>query len=357
VEQASSLARTPGTNAANGKAAWLPLVALFCGVATVAFIVYFVGFDAILQPLARVGWGFFWIVTLNGARHFLRAINLVVALPRRERTFSVAEAFAARLAGETINTVAFTGPVLGDAAKAAMMNRKVKLEHSATAVIVDEIVYYISSLVLILAGAVAILSAYGAGLAVRLMLAGLVVFSFGVFCGLWWVLRREIKPIAWAIRKCRDRWFVPKYVRKRRDQICEVETRVMLFKDDRPRAFRIIVFLVIAAHFLSVVEAYVGMRLLGLDATAFNAFIVESLTKALNFTFFLIPGTVGAYEGGNGVILSLLGYTAGAGVALALVRRGAILFWTFIGGLVLLWRGAESTAEQIAESGGPAESE
>jgi uncharacterized membrane protein YbhN (UPF0104 family) len=193
-------------------------------------------------------------------------------------------------------------------------------------------------------------------LTLRIVLAGLVLFSIGIFFGLWWVLKREIKPIEWTIRKCRDRWFVPKYVRRRRDQICEVEANVLLFKDERPRAFRTIVGLTIATHVLSVVEAYAAMRMLGLDSTAANAFIVESLTKAVNFTFFLIPGTVGAYEGGNGVILSLLGYTAGAGVALALVRRGGILFWTVIGGVILLLHGAGTAAEQLTESG-PAGSE
>ena len=319
------------------------------GIAGLVFIIYFVGVDAILEPMRRIGWGFFWIVALNGARHYLRAVNLYVAVPRSERTFGVRHALSARLAGETINTIAFTGPVLGDAAKAAMLQRKIPLEHSATAVIIDAIIYYVTSLMLILAGAIVVLYAFGAGVAVNVALVALVLFSAAVFVGVWLVVRNDFKPVSWLIKKIEGRWFCPKVLVRKRDDIYDVECNVVQFYDDRPRAFSILVGIILLTHFLSVCEAYIAMRMLGSDVTWANAFIVESLTKAVNFVFFLIPGTVGAYEGGNSLIFTMLGYSAGAGVALALVRRGAILFWTAVGGIILMWRGAKQGAEQVAE--------
>jgi uncharacterized protein (TIRG00374 family) len=329
----------------------MPIAGLGLGIAALAFIVYFVGLDAIVDSLRKIGWlGFLLIVLLNGIRHVLRAVNMYYAVPEAERSFSIQNAFAARLAGETINTIAFTGPFLGDAAKAAMLNRKTSGEQSATAVIVDEIIYYISSLVLILAGAVVVLWAYGTGMALNLILIGLIAFSFLVFAGTLWVVRKDIKPISWVIKKAGKRWFVPNYLVRKRDEIYDVECNVIKFHDERPRAFALITGITLLTHFLSVLEAYWAMQMLGLPVTAANAFIVESLTKAVNFVFFLIPGTIGAYEGGNSLILSSLGYGAGAGVALALVRRGGILFWTFIGGLILLFRGAKQSAAQMVES-------
>lgn len=342
--------KSKGKNGDRRSGGWLPFAGFAFGIAGLVFIIYVVGIDAILQPLRQIGWGFFWIVGLNGIRHYLRAINLYVAVPRSERTFSVRHALAARLAGETINTIAFTGPLLGDAAKTAMLQRKISLEHSATAVIVDEIVYYITSLLLILGGAMVVLYAFGTGIMLNAVLVGLVVFSLAVFFGLWWVVSHDVKPLSWFIKKCGKRWFVPNFLVRKKDDIYGVECNVVEFHDERPRAFWIILGLILVTHFLSVLEAFLAMRMLGLSVTAASAFIVESLTKAVNFIFFLIPGTVGAYEGGNGLIFTLLGYSAGAGVALALVRRGGILFWTFIGGLILLWRGAKQGAEQLAET-------
>jgi pimeloyl-ACP methyl ester carboxylesterase len=337
----------PGEKKSKG---WLPLAGFAFGVVAFVLIIYFVGLETISEPLGRIGLGFFWIVLLNFLRHYLRAVNLYIAVPRKERGFGIAQALAARHAGETINTIAFTGPVLGDAAKASMLERDVPLEHTATAVIIDEIIYYISSLLLIIAGAIVVLYSYGGGIALNLILFGLVLFSIVVLAGMWWVVRKNITPISWLIKKTTGRWFMPRALARRRDDIEDVESNVIQFHDERPRTFMILTAIILLTHVLSVFEAFWAMRMLGLEVTVAGAFIVESLTKAVNFVFFLIPGTVGAYEGGNSLILTSLGYTAGAGVALALVRRGGILFWTLIGGIILLWRGAKRSAEQIMES-------
>jgi uncharacterized membrane protein YwzB len=311
---------------------------------------YFIGFDTILEPLSKIGFGFAFIIALNGIRHYLRAITLYVAVPKEERAFSIKNAFSARLAGEAINTVAFTGPLLGDAAKAAMLNRKVPLEHSATAVIIDEVIYYISSLLLILAGAIVVLYVHGStGTPINIILFSLIAFSFLVFIGLWLTIRYEVTPISWLINKIGHKRFFPRSLRKRREEIKDVELNVLKFYDERRRAFLIITAIIVLTHFLSVAEAYWAMQLLGFDLFVSTAFIIESLTKAVNFVFFLIPGTIGAYEGGNSVILKLLGYSAGAGIALALVRRGAIIFWTLVGGAILMWRGAQKGVEELEE--------
>ena len=98
---------------------------------------------------------------------------------------------------------------------------------------------------------------------------------------------------------------------------------------------------------MSVAEVFFALRFLGYDATFATSFIIESLTKVINAVFGFIPGAIGVYEGGNGVILKTLGYAVGTGVALALVRRGAILFSTLVGIVVLLWRTAERGAAHL----------
>ena len=345
----------PAANAAEAKSTnWLPIAGFVFGVAVLVFIIYFVGLETIYEPLAKIGWGFFLIVALNGIRHYLRAVSMYLAVPKSERTFSVRHAFSARLAGETINTIAFTGPVLGDAAKTAMLNRKINVEHSATAVIIDEVIYYITSLMLILAGSIVVLSAYGTGLALNLILFGLILFGVVILSGIWLFVRKEVKPISWLIKKMGHGWFIPRSLVRKQEEIFEIESNVIQFHDQRPKAFYILLGIILGTHVLSVLEAYWAMQMLGMSVPMVSAFIIESLTKAVNFVFFLIPGTIGAYEGGNSLILQALGFTAGAGVALALVRRGGILFWTLIGGIILLWRGAKTSVEQIAESEGDA---
>ena len=94
----------------------------------------------------------------------------------------------------------------------------------------------------------------------------------------------------------------------------------------------------IASHISSVTEVYVTLLMLGFPAQAGAAYIIESLTKVINFAFAFVPGTIGVYETGNGIILRTLGYTTAVGIALAIVRKAAIIFWTVIGVFVITWR-------------------
>jgi putative ABC transport system permease protein len=93
------------------------------------------------------------------------------------------------------------------------------------------------------------------------------------------------------------------------------------------------------SHATSVLEVYVALRFLGFKPQVSQAYIIESLTKVINFVFAFVPGTIGVYEGGTEVILQKgLGFTPAAGLALALVRKAAIVCWTSVGLLVLTWR-------------------
>jgi len=93
-----------------------------------------------------------------------------------------------------------------------------------------------------------------------------------------------------------------------------------------------------ASHVTSVMEVYITLELLGFVPHLGGAYIIESLTKVINFAFAFVPGTIGVYESGNGIILHTLGYAAATGVALAIVRKAAIVFWTVIGLFIITSR-------------------
>src|SRR5204862_7308673 len=79
------------------------------------------------------------------------------------------------------------------------------------------------------------------------------------------------------------------------------------------------------------------------------AYIIESLTKVINFAFGFVPGTIGVYETGNGIILRTLGYTAAIGVALGIVRKASIVFWTIIGLCIIAWRALPHAWNRVLE--------
>lgn len=326
-------------------------VTFLLGLGLLIFVVYRIGYQNLLDSLATVGWGFLLILGLNTARHFLRAASMYWAVAPDHRTFKYRNAVAARFGGEAVNFFSFAGPFLGDATKALLLKRNVSLTQGASAVIIDNILYYVTVIIVVLAGIAVLLLNYGSsGSAMSQVLFAIVIVALILFGGLIVAIVKRVTPLSRMIGFLESREIAPYFLMKRRAGLLEVERNVFQFYHDRRVDFFIVFGISISVHAISVGEVYSALYILGHDPYVSTAFIIESLTKVINAVFSFIPGTIGVYEGGNGLILKTLGYTTAVGVALALVRRGAILFSTFVGLVILLWRGAARGARHLAES-------
>ena len=329
---------------------WVQFIVFLLGLGLLFYVTYNVGFKTLGETVSRVGWGFLIVVFLNGARHFLRALSMYLVIPAQHRNFKFREAIAARLGGEAVSFVTFTGPFLGEATKAALLKRNMPLVQSSAAIIVDNILYYISVILLILCGVGVMSLAFRSSEAINdalLVVTGICVLAFiALFLMLWF----RVKPIGFVIRRLVRRNMIPNFLDKRKQVIFELEENVYEFYLHHRATFFAVFGINLLAHALSICEVYFTLKMLGFTSTLTVAFIIESLTKVINLAFSFIPGAVGVYEGGNGVILNTLGYTTATGVALALVRRGAILTWTFVGLLILLWRAVLKIKQKPAEN-------
>ncbi len=317
---------------------WLQILIFFLGLGLLFFVIYNAGFKTLGETLSRIGWGFLLIIGLNGVRHLLRALCLYLVVPPQHRLFKYRQAVAARLGGEAVSFVTFSGPLLGEATKAALLKGNIPFLQSSAAIIVDNILYYISVILIILSGVGVMSVAFSNDASMKNALLAVTVLCILAFAGLFLMLWFRIKPVGFVIRRLMRRDILPKFLDKKKEIIFELEHNVYEFYLHHRATFFAVFGINMLAHTLSIAEVYFILKLLGFASTVTIAFIIESLTKVINLSFSFIPGAVGVYEGGNGVILHTLGYATAVGVALALVRRGAILFWTFIGFLILLWR-------------------
>lgn len=318
---------------------WLHGITFALGLGLLVLLVWWIGYKTILESLVKVGWGFLIIIALNVLRHFLRSASMYLAVPREERSFKYMNAVSARFGGEAVSFVTFTGPFLGDATKAVLLKKKIPLSSGASAVLIDNVLYYVTVVVMIIVGVLALVYLYGSDSpATTRALWAIVIGAVLILAALLFAIWFQVKPLTYIIGILDDRGWVPKKVRKVEDGIMRVETNVFEFYRNRTRDFFLLGGISVFVHFVSVCEVYLSLKLLGYESFWSTAFIIESLTKVINVVFGFIPGTIGVYEGGNGVILLALGYTTAVGVALALVRRGAIMFSLFVGLAILLWR-------------------
>ncbi|HEX6715555.1 MAG TPA: lysylphosphatidylglycerol synthase domain-containing protein [Pyrinomonadaceae bacterium] len=339
--ETEELSEEPETTTSSSRRSliWLQTLAFILGLALLIYVINRVGVQPLFDALLRIGFGFFIILGLSGLRHFLRTISMRAAVPPEHRRVTFRQAFAARLGGEAISFLTFTGPLLGEATKVALLRKRVPLTYGVPALVVDNLLYNLSVVFFVLSGAVVMLLRYPLPPSVYLVLLIIAaVAASGILIAVI-AAKRRVMLLTWVIDRLAQLRLSPKVILKRRHHIYHLELKVYDFYKHHPGAFFLMIACNLLAHAASVVEVFLALKMLGFRPQWAQAYIIESLTKVINFVFAFVPGTIGVYEGGTEVILQKgLGFTPAAGLALALVRKAAIVCWTSIGLLVLTWR-------------------
>ena len=335
------LSEEPETTTSNTRRSliWLQTLAFILGLGLLIYVINRVGVQPLFDALLRIGFGFFVILGLSGLRHVLRTISMRAAVPPEHRRISFRHAFSARLGGEAISFLTFTGPLLGEATKVALLRKRVPLTYGVPALVVDNLIYNLSVVFFVLSGAVVMLLRYPLPPGVYLVLLIIAAVAASGILVAAIAAKRRVMLLTWLIDRLGELRLSPKVILKKRHHIYHLELKVYDFYKHHPGAFFLMIACNLLAHAASVAEVFLALKMLGFAPQVAQAYIIESLTKVINFVFAFVPGTIGVYEGGTEVILQKgLGFTPAAGLALALVRKAAIVVWTSIGLLVLTWR-------------------
>jgi putative ABC transport system permease protein len=318
---------------------WLQAIAFLLGLGLLVYVINLVGLQPIFDALIRIGFfGFLILLAISGSRHVFRTLAMSAAVPKEHRRFNFFQAFAVRLGGEAISFLTFTGPLLGEATKVALLRRRVPLTYGVPALVVDNLLYNLSVVFFILSGACVMLFAYNLPPLIYYSLIGIAVIAALGIAAAALAAKRRLMLLTWILDQMARLRLSPKVILKRRQHIAHIESKVYDFYKHHPGVFFGMIACDLLAHVSGAVEVYVILRMLGYYPNVAQAYIIESLTKVINFIFAFVPGTIGVYEGSTGVVLRQLGFTTAIGVTLGLVRKAGTVFWTSIGLLILTWR-------------------
>lgn len=238
-----------------------------------------------------------------------------------------------RWIGESINTLLPVGQVGGDVARARLMaSAGVRAEAAGAQVAVDFLLGMVSQAVFALMGVAALLlSAPGIGASLQI-LAGTAILV--LMTGLLAALQRKgfFSGLSGVVKKLMGEETASRLARGAAD----LDREVALILSQRARmlsgfGWRLGGWL---AH---VAESWILLAALGLPATLETALALESLAWAVRSIAFLIPGAIGAQEGGIVAVGLLLGLPAESALALALAKRAreimvcapGLLAWLF----------------------------
>ena len=341
----------------------LEFASLVAGIALFAYLIKQTGLDVLSDYIAKLGWGFAFVVALSGLRNLLRAAAWFYSIEPGSRKLSFWQLLNVMLAGEAIKFLTATGPLLAEPAKAAMVRREVPLLEGFSSIVVENLIYDLSVVLIMLAGLPAL--AWLADVPHKMKVAGYV---FGVAIVLivlvawmairwrWYLLARMLERVSrLANRRRRDGESKTGRLETLITRVRSVEANVYSFYERRRGAFILIFAIDMAAHLINVVEVYAILLMMGQPSSLAVGFVIEAVTKVINMAFFFVPTRAGVYESGHAMVIGALGMSASVGVALAIIRKLRAFVWVgyglgAIGAMAVRDRRAHQSAAETAAS-------
>lgn len=334
------------------------IASFIAGVALFVYLLRQTGLATLGHYLRMMGWGFVLIVALSAVRNCARAGSWYLAIEPGQRGVTFWSLMNVMLAGEAIKYLTATGPLLGEPAKAAMVRRQIPLLQGFSSVLVENLIYYLTVFVFMFAGLPALVwlaevpgNLKLSGYILMALIAVAVAVTWLAISLRWYVLARALEQLARLTARRRagrrgdgvtGRAGEQNGAKTNRGHIESIASKVRVVEDNlytfyarRRGAFYLIFSLNMGAHLINVVEVYVILVLLKLPGSLLIGFLIEAVTKVINLVFFFVPTRAGVYESGNALLLQVLGMSAAAGVALAIIRKLRAFLWVGYGLLIL----------------------
>ncbi|PYM26748.1 MAG: hypothetical protein DMD78_03495 [Candidatus Rokuibacteriota bacterium] len=232
---------------------------------------------------------------------------------------------ATRLAGEAFNIVTPTAALGGEVVKAWLLRDRVPLEESVPSVIIAKTTITIAQGIFLLLGvALAVATLAGS----RLLLAMEWLVALEVIALALFIVMQTRGLVGWSARLL-DRLGIRRMSGS--STAARVDAALADFYRREPRRLALSILFHLGAWLLGIAETWLILWLLGIPVSWTTATVIEAFGTGIRFATFLIPGSLGAQEGGYVVTFVALGLRGADGVTFGLVRRFRELVWVGIG--------------------------
>ena len=303
------------------------LVLGVAGIALIAYLVYRVGAEPIVTTLRRLAWWQFVVVCLPfGVITAVDTLGFRFAFARDRAPFH--RLLGARLAGEGLNVVTALGSMGGEAVKAWLIRHDVEYEESVPAVVIAKTTITIAQALFLLIGIVVAWATLNVDSQVLRGMLWLLVVEVAAVAGFVGVqlagLVRRAGHLLTRFGVIQDASYAVK-----------LDDALRGFYRNEWRRLSLSVAFHLAGWLLGALEALVILAVLGVSVSAATATVIEALGSAVRFATFMVPASLGAFEGANAAAFGALGLGAGAGLAFSFVRRARQVVWIVVGLLVM----------------------
>jgi hypothetical protein len=310
------------------------------GVAVFVYFIYAVGFHEVLLGVSKIGLAGFGLVLVV---YFLRIVmrawawQLSVYEPYE---LSLRDTVAAVVIGEAMSAMIPLGILISGTTKAIVVRRKLPLVVGLSSVATENLFYSLVTSIFLILGALTFIRSFHLDEAWIMTIDVLIgVIAVLIILGLLMVIRQ------WHFASETCEWMYQKGIARRflengRLEVRMFENLIYGFYRRYPKRFVPICLLEAGFHILGILEGWFILSRVSSAAPEFlTAFLLESVSRMITIVFKLVPFLIGVDEAGAQFVTETLALGAGVGIAIAIIRKGRILFWTAIGVLLILKRG------------------
>ena len=327
----------------------LKIFLLFVGLLTLVLIVWHIGLGRIYAAAAQLGPVALLVLLIPSViMYIVEAYGWKVTLGPSAKDIPFWRVLAIRTAGEVVNMTTPAAYVGGEPLKAYLLKKHhVPIVEGLASVIIAKTTMTIAEVLFILLGIALAFWTVGADgssgqtVVAALLSVGLLLFGIAAFV---FVQRRGL--FTWLLELLRKIGLKIAYLEAREEKLRSLDRTILEFYRHKRPAFYSSTGLYFLGWMAEALEVYVIIYYLGGPAMALSAISIGALSVFIKGGTFFIPGSLGAQDGGNVLLLSAFGYSDVTGITFALLRRFRELVWIGLGLLCLALVGGRAAAIQ-----------
>lgn len=307
----------------------LNVLVLSLGLLLFAFLVYRVGPLTIALHLRALGWKLTLLLLPYAFGYFFFTLGWRVTLADGA-SIPFSRLFLIRAAGEAVNYLTFSASLGGEPVKAYLLkSHEIPLEEGLTSVVVTKTAMTLAQMTFTVIGIILAIHQIGAKspfltFSVVLILAWIPAMAFLI------VLQRQ-GLFTWLLLPARAVTFLKTRLQRWEERIRSLDRQIAAFYTKDARSFLLSWGFHLGGWMVQSLEVYLLLSFLKLPVDLPTAFAIQGLSVLTKAVAFVIPGALGAQEGGNMLIFLGFSLPMEAGMTFSLVRRGRELFWVSLG--------------------------
>jgi len=337
----------------------LKLVLLFVGLLTLILLVWNIGPGRIYEAASQLGpIGLLVLLIPSTIMYVVEAYGWKITLGPSAKNIPFWRVLAIRTAGEVVNMTTPTAYVGGEPLKAYLLSKHhVPIVEGLASVVIAKTTMTIAEVVFILMGIALAFWTVGAdGSSGQTVAAGLVSVGFLILVTAALVFVQQQGLFTWLLEFLRKIGLKIHYLEVREKRLRSLDRTILDFYRDNRLTFCFSIGLFFVGWMAEALEVYIIIYFLGGPAMALSAISISALSVFIKSGTFFIPGSLGAQDGGNMLVLKAFGYSDVTGITFALIRRFRELVWIGLGLLCLALAGGraavirESRADDVGKS-------